>query len=120
MHLWHRVDKRPCLHSAFKLLVAYLGYFQIWLSNEMIRFASFLNQTPKAYEQLSTNAICSLQVLSITCIENKVIQNLDFKDVTSDFANATLKSLAYPLAYAYKPIVFMLRQWHIATGVFGG
>src|SRR6218665_3340568 len=97
MHLWHRVDRRPCQHSAFKLLVAYLGYFQIWFSNELIRFASLLNQTQKlmiSYKQ----TLSAHQVLSIRCIENKVIQNLDFKDVTSDFANATLTSLSYPLA----------------------
>src|SRR6218665_801355 len=97
MHLWHMVDRRSCQHSAFKLLVAYLGYFQIWRSNELIRYASFLNQTQKlmiSYQQ----TLSAHQVLSIRCTENKVTQNLNFKDITSDFANATLTSLAYSLA----------------------
>src|SRR6218665_778645 len=97
MHLWYRVDRRPCQYSAFKLLVAYLGYFQIWLSNELIRFASFLNHSQKlmiSYQQ----TLSPHQVMSIRCIENKVIQNLDFKDVTSYFANTTSTSLSPPLA----------------------
>jgi len=55
--------------------------------------------------------------LSITCIENKVIQNLDFKDVTSDFANATLTSLAYPLAYAYSLHATSVTQPRYVSGV---